>query len=158
MKNGSRRRHLVRLSSVFLISAFILAVAVLAVPFYSASATFSPNGALQPRATLGRSGWIPTLSLPSMTGETIAVYAADCTTPKISFNLGETVCAKTDGVDLTIPGNYYVNWTGPNGTTNDGTITPVTRSARGSRESLYPTRIQAYQFSAVSTGSIHPPS
>src|ERR1700694_3026523 len=47
MKNGNRRQHLMRLSSVFLISAFILAVAVLAAPFYSASATFSPNGGLQ---------------------------------------------------------------------------------------------------------------
>src|SRR5258708_39661594 len=102
MKNGSRRRHLVRLSSVFLISAFILAVAVLAVPFYSASPTFSPNGALQPRATLGRSGRIPTLSLPSMTGETIAVYAADRTTPKVSFNLVEHGSPKTLVDHLTI--------------------------------------------------------
>jgi hypothetical protein len=119
MKNGNHGRHFTRFNSLILISTFIIAVSVVAVPFYSASATFSPNGALQPGVTLGRSGWKPTLSLPSFTGETIAVYAADCTTPKLSFNLGETVCAKTDGVDLTIPNNYYVNWTGPNGTTND---------------------------------------
>lgn len=123
MKNGNHRRHFTRLNPLVFISAFIIAVAVVAVPFHSASATFSPNGALQPEVTLGRSGWVSTLSLPSMAGETIAVFAADCTTPKLSFNLGETVCAKTDGVDLTIPNNYYVNWTGPNGTTNDGTIT-----------------------------------
>jgi hypothetical protein len=119
MKTRNYRRRFTHVRSFVLISAFIIAVAVVAVPFYSASATFSPNGALQPGATSGRLGWIPTLSLPSMAGETIAVFAADCTTPKLSFNLGETVCAKTDGVDLTIPNNYYVNWTGPNGTTND---------------------------------------
>lgn len=119
MKNGNHGRHFTRFNSLILISTFIIAVTVVAVPFYSASATFSPNGALQPGARLGRSGWLPRLSLPSIAGETIAVYAADCTTPKLSFNLGETVCAKTDGVDLTIPNNYYVDWTGPNGTTND---------------------------------------
>jgi hypothetical protein len=60
---------------------------------------------------------------PTFAGETIAVYASDCTTPKLSFNLGETVCAITDGVDLSVPGNYFINWTGPNGTTNGATIT-----------------------------------
>src|SRR5258706_10004549 len=119
MKIRNRRRHLMRFSSVFLVSILILAAAVLAAPFYSASASFSPHGSLQHGATLGRSGWKPTLSLPSFAGETIAVYAADCATPKLSFNLGETVCAKTDGVDFTIPNNYKVNWTGPNGTTTD---------------------------------------
>src|SRR5688500_7354048 len=42
--------------------------------------------------------------------ETIATYAADCTTPKSSFVLGETVCAKTDSVDLNFPGGRWVHW------------------------------------------------
>lgn len=55
--------------------------------------------------------------------ETITLFAADCSTAKSSFNLGEVVCAKTDGVDLTVPNNYYLNWFGPNGEVNGGTIT-----------------------------------
>ena len=42
--------------------------------------------------------------------ETIATFAADCTTPKSSFLLGETVCAQTDGVDLNFPGGRWVHW------------------------------------------------
>ena len=42
--------------------------------------------------------------------ETIATFAADCTTPKSSFFLGETVCAQTDNVDLNFPGGRWVHW------------------------------------------------
>ncbi|MGH9970087.1 MAG: HYR domain-containing protein [Pyrinomonadaceae bacterium] len=42
--------------------------------------------------------------------ESIDTFAADCTTPKTSFFLGETVCAKTDGVDLGFPGGRWVHW------------------------------------------------
>jgi uncharacterized repeat protein (TIGR01451 family) len=42
--------------------------------------------------------------------ETIATFAADCTTPKSSFLLGETVCAQTDNVDLNFPGGRWVHW------------------------------------------------
>ena len=46
--------------------------------------------------------------------ETIATFAADCTTPKSSFVIGETVCAQTDGVDLNFPGGRWVHWLRPN--------------------------------------------
>ena len=46
--------------------------------------------------------------------ETIATFAADCTTPKNSFVLGETVCAETNAVDLNFPGGRWVNWLRPN--------------------------------------------
>lgn len=46
--------------------------------------------------------------------ETIATFAADCTTPKSSFTIGETVCAQTDGVDLNFPGGRWVHWLRPN--------------------------------------------
>lgn len=39
--------------------------------------------------------------------ETIETFAADCTTPRTSFTLGETVCAKTDGVTET---DRFVTW------------------------------------------------
>jgi uncharacterized repeat protein (TIGR01451 family) len=45
--------------------------------------------------------------------ESIDTFAADCTTAKSSFVLGETVCAKTDGVDLQFPGGRFVNWLDP---------------------------------------------
>lgn len=45
--------------------------------------------------------------------ETIATFAADCTTPKSSFVLGETVCAQTDHVDLNFPGGRWVHWLRP---------------------------------------------
>lgn len=58
-------------------------------------------------------------------GPTVVTYASDCVTPKSSFNLGEVVCAKTDGVDLvTVPGNHYMNWIDSQlNETNGGTIT-----------------------------------
>jgi len=65
--------------------------------------------------------------------ETIATFAADCTTPKNAFVLGETVCAQTDGVDLNFPGGRWVHWLrqdlsiafGGSGTT-DITVNPQT--------------------------------
>src|SRR6201999_3751324 len=50
------------------------------------------------------------LRLPWMAGESVTLYAADCATPRSSFNLGEVVCAKTDGVDLSVANNHYMNW------------------------------------------------
>lgn len=107
----------------------ILAVAALAVPLASVNsrsvASKSPN--------LERKSAGQTLANPrswfanpaTLTGETIEVFAADCVTPKLAFNLGETVCAKTDGVDVTTsPGNFYMNWVDSSlNQTNGGTIT-----------------------------------
>jgi len=105
----------------------VLAVAALAVPIFSVDSSSSkpkatrvaPEAKTKSRAVTA--SWF--LSPFAVAGETIEVFAADCITPKLDFNLGETVCAKTDGVDLTVPGNYYVNWHGPNGITNGATIT-----------------------------------
>jgi len=52
------------------------------------------------------------LSLPTSPAEIIETFAADCSTPRTSFVLGETVCAKTTGVTET---NRFVNWAGPSG-------------------------------------------
>lgn len=48
-----------------------------------------------------------------MMAESIATFASDCTTPKSSFVLGETVCAQTDNVDLNFPGGRWVHWLRP---------------------------------------------
>src|SRR6185312_5345040 len=74
--------------------------------------------------SFGRWSWMPNVAPPVLAGETIEIFGADCTTPKTAFALGETICAKTNGVDLTVPNNYYVNWFHPDSTeTNGGTIT-----------------------------------
>ncbi|HEX7771470.1 MAG TPA: DUF11 domain-containing protein, partial [Pyrinomonadaceae bacterium] len=59
-----------------------------------------------------------------MFAESVTLYAADCVTPKTEFNVGETVCAKTDGIDLSVPNNHYMNWIDSQlNETNGGTIT-----------------------------------
>lgn len=74
--------------------------------------------------SLGRWNWMPNVAAPTVGGETIEIFAADCTTAQTAFAAGETICAKTNGVDLTTPGNYYVNWFHPDSSeTNGGTIT-----------------------------------
>jgi len=118
-----RRFHYLILSAVIVLAAAVLALPLKSVDSSSAKAGKGSVPAQTGRAATARRSWWANPLSPMFTGETIAVYASDCTTPKISFNLGETVCAKTDGVDLTVPGNYYINWTGPNGTTNGATIT-----------------------------------
>ena len=44
--------------------------------------------------------WLLNSVAPPTGSETIEVFAADCTTPKLSFNLGETVCAMTQEESL----------------------------------------------------------
>ena len=115
-----------------LISTFMIAVAALAIPFYSVRSESLPGAGkrgagVAPKAStnilpVNSMGWSSTVSMP-MVGETIAVYAADCTTPKTEFNLGDVICAVTDGVDLvTEPGNYYVNWHSPSNVITDGPV------------------------------------
>jgi len=75
---------------------------------------FSSSSASSIPATLSRDS--NSRSLPLMfpylgsLQETIETFASDCTSPKSSFMLGETVCAKTDGVDLNFPGGRWVHW------------------------------------------------
>jgi uncharacterized repeat protein (TIGR01451 family) len=132
MKNTPHPRFLSRNYFSILICVSLLVVAAFASPFYSvrsSSAIIPP----QPRANTSQTsiqaakfvkaaGWSTTSAVFS---ETIELFAADCSTPKLSFSLGETVCAKTDGVDVTTnPGNYYMNWIDSQlNQTNGGTIT-----------------------------------
>jgi len=63
-------------------------------------------------------------STAPMFSESVTLYAADCVTPKTAFNLGESVCAKTDGIDLSVADNHYMNWIDSQlNQTNGGTIT-----------------------------------
>lgn len=45
--------------------------------------------------------------------ETVATYAADCTTPKTVFELGEEVCAVTTGVTTFSPAQRSLTWSDP---------------------------------------------
>ena len=111
-----------------MIGIFVLAVVALALPTFSveSSAPATKNtstdylaAAKTMRFAVGN--WTP---VPALVGETVELFAADCATPKTAFTLGETVCAKTDGVDLTVPANHYMNWTDSSlNETNGGTTT-----------------------------------
>ncbi len=130
-KNNIRHKPR-RFKTVIFVGALLLLGTAMAVPFGSVSSS-SREGMVQPRSdtsvvkttgTVRDTGWTSMLNLPWMAGESVTVYAADCSTPKSSFNLGEVVCAKTDGVDLTVPNNHYMNWIDSQlNSTNGGSIT-----------------------------------
>ena len=50
--------------------------------------------------SLANKGMVPFAFMPQAAPEAVAIYAADCTTPKTDFTLGETVCAKLTGAPL----------------------------------------------------------
>ncbi|HEV8428308.1 MAG TPA: HYR domain-containing protein [Pyrinomonadaceae bacterium] len=119
-----------RFKTVMLVGALLMVFTAMAVPFDSVHSSSRGNNAIeglvQPKnETFTRhTGWISSLSWLSMAGESVTLYAADCVTPKSSFNLGEVVCAKTDGVDLSVPNNHYMNWIDSQlNSTNGGSIT-----------------------------------
>ncbi len=126
-----------RFKTLILLCALLMAVTAMAVSFdsvHSSSRGKTAGGGLVQRKkntsvaktaeTFPLAGWTSTLRLPSMAGESVTLYAADCATPMSSFNLGEVVCAKTDGVDLSVANNHYMNWIDSQlNSTNGGTIT-----------------------------------
>jgi uncharacterized repeat protein (TIGR01451 family) len=123
-----------RTNNLAIIVILILAAFVLAAPFRSADSSSrnrvgSINGVGNVTSTALSGSWWHSLKLgslasPLITGESITLYSADCSTPLTDVNVGETVCAKTDGVDLTVPNNHYMNWIDSQlNQTNGGTIT-----------------------------------
>jgi len=103
----------------------IFAAAILAVPSYSvvsgslnanAGQDVSGNTVKAPVRENNKrvkfSSWLSTSMAPVPLVETIETFASDCLTPKATFALGETVCAKTLGVTES---NRFVNWFGPSG-------------------------------------------
>ena len=129
-----RRSRLTRPNNFPIIVMLILAAFGLAAPFRSADSSsrdrVGSTNSLGDVTSNATSGWwwhslkSGSSALPLMTGESVTLYAADCSTPLTAVNVGETVCAKTDGVDLTVPNNYYMNWIDPQlNQTNGGTIT-----------------------------------
>jgi uncharacterized repeat protein (TIGR01451 family) len=127
--------------SLLALAIFIVAVTVVAVPFYSVRSSSSPKGSLpQPKiSTVSTSRRVSRSAIlnpfapsalsplpPSSLG--IVTYDATCTTPQSDFNLGDTVCVKATGVPLSLfP--WRVSWVDPAGfitqsdpaSTNDNT-------------------------------------
>jgi uncharacterized repeat protein (TIGR01451 family) len=136
MKTPTSRRSSIKRSYSVILGVFVLGVAVLAVPLYSANSSSRTPKVNPVRPTVEAKaknlaannllafGWLSAVGLPAMTGENVELFAADCATPKSAFTLGETVCAKTSGVSLSPAGNYYMNWIDSQvNETNGGTIT-----------------------------------
>jgi len=113
------RRHLLFVPVILIALAILATVSFL--PSAAASNPFGrvparPNAAVGPAVTgqvasmfatrIGERSPFASL-LPSL-AESIETFAADCSTPKSAFSLGETVCAKTDGVNLSE--TRFVNW------------------------------------------------
>jgi uncharacterized repeat protein (TIGR01451 family) len=134
MNTPARRRLVSPFNFALFFGLCITAVVGLALPTVHSSSPTSEGTSTGNRAgsrffgaasAFGYGNWLPGLAPAAVAGETIEIFAADCTTAKTEFAAGETICAKTNGVDLTtVPNNYYVNWHHPNNTqTNGGTIT-----------------------------------
>ncbi len=123
-----------RQNGLILSGVLLMVAAALAVPIYSVrSSSRAPQKSAPvtssqiPRAKqkqLSRSALFAPSILNTMlpAGETITTYAANCTTPKSSFNLGETVCAKITGADQPVDGvaQTKTGWVSPYGSLVQG--------------------------------------
>ena len=120
MKSAVRRRIFTsRLYGPIIVGIF--SVAVLAVPMLSVrSSNLKHDDARTDRhpvsmrdrtAAQVTSGTMRSLAAPIVTStpETVATFAADCTTAKSTFTVGEAVCAKTNSVSP-LDGSWWVNW------------------------------------------------
>lgn len=134
MKTPARRRLVSPSNLLLFVGLCVIAVAGMALPaVHSSSPTSKENSADKSAGSRfsdtapvsGYGNWLPSLAPAPLAGETIEIFASDCATAKTAFAAGDTICAKTDGVDLlTVPNNYYVNWFHPDSSqTNGGTIT-----------------------------------
>ena len=119
------QRHLILVTGVFI---FLIALAMMPHLTTSASSVsiaraLGVSRDLTPQSrqdsaggfltTTRRPGFVSATLFQPPVSETIATFAADCTTPKTTFIQGETVCAITDNVDLNFPGGRFVNWLAP---------------------------------------------
>jgi uncharacterized repeat protein (TIGR01451 family) len=92
--------------------------------------------AQKPAARTAMSQWAlpsPLLFMQAVpAGETLNTYASDCVTPKSSFNLGETVCAKVTGAPLGVGGAaaQRLTWVAHNGSvTQASNVTSSTQTS-----------------------------
>lgn len=119
--------------------AFVALFAMIATIFYagtssaaSPSAKVAPensqSGARRPEAGYNFGAWIlPAMMFQAQPAESVATYAANCSTPKIDFNLGDTVCVRA-----TFPSAFLsfrrITWIDPENNILDTAI--ITSSAQ----------------------------
>lgn len=135
-----KTRKITRIKPTVFVFLSVLAVvaAVVAAPVYSGRASGSSSlqrffaglsartdasGAMKTETAPARwSSVLSTVFAPAPPAIGLTTYAADCTTPKSSFNLGETVCAKITGATLFANGRA---------TTRIGWVSPYNSLAQG---------------------------
>src|SRR6266496_697860 len=130
-------------SSLTRIAAFVALVTLVCIPLFSSLASSSSENSRAhplPRLVSNQGAAVNSNGIPGnllnagkqlamlpfspALAETINTFASDCTTPRTTFFLGETVCAKTEGVTET---DRFVNWFGPNGHAYGGAgVTDIT--------------------------------
>jgi uncharacterized repeat protein (TIGR01451 family) len=103
IKTKSARQNPFKRLYITLAGIMIIAAAVLAVPSYSVHSSALPKAGSDRNSispVLAR--WSPTLKLagmlPLVDPLPLETFADDCVTPKTTFTLGETVCAKATGL------------------------------------------------------------
>jgi uncharacterized repeat protein (TIGR01451 family) len=151
------------------LAAFMILVGLIASSFYVASSASSSKGSFMNKRT-APSASVPQVQsrlsaprfskatdsssvllhppVPPMTPETIATFAADCTTPKATFTIGETVCAITDNVDLNFPEpGRWVDWilTGTSNTIVSGSRTTTRITTNPQSFTYIPTATGVYK-------------
>ena len=116
MKTPSRRRSATRFNYLILFGILLFAVVGLALPAVHSSSPAEPSAGNKAGSRFfgapqvpGYAKWLRGIA-PAPLAETMETFAADCVTPKSAFLLGETVCAKTDDVDLGFAGGRWVHW------------------------------------------------
>jgi uncharacterized repeat protein (TIGR01451 family) len=93
-------------------------------------------------------------SLNGLFAESITTYAADCTTPKSAFTIGETVCAVTDGVDLGYPGGRWVHWLRQDLSIAHGGNTETLITTNPQSFSFVPDQLGSWKVTIAETGDI----
>jgi uncharacterized repeat protein (TIGR01451 family) len=66
-------------------------------------------------STAAAPAWLSPALQAQLSGESIQTYAPDCTTPRTSFVLGETVCVKVTGAPLGTDVQRRISWVNPDG-------------------------------------------
>lgn len=120
MKTPINRRLTIRRANYALVIGIFLLIATAALAIASSGSTRpdvrrSEEKTITSRVSSNKVRRFPlagrtALALSPALAETINTYSADCVSAKSTFFLGETVCAKTDGVDLGFLGGRWVHW------------------------------------------------
>lgn len=109
------------------IGALVVLALVATITFYSSSSASLEQSRLNNRRVAGPTAdslrniamprrlgaFSPWFMPPAPPPEALATYDATCTTPKTTFDLGETVCLKTTDVPVNSPALRSVTWSNP---------------------------------------------